>query len=208
MVERLRSKLANNVGLGWHELLGKSLRFAGSTVTTRWHLRDVTEVGVGVRVEGVAPVIDNRGGRIFLGDDVIFAAPRTPIHLALRPNALLSIGASTWMNDGVWFGCTERITVGARVLIGPGVRLFDNDYHELYQRWRTPASRPVTIGDDVWIASDAIILPGVAVGRGAVIGARTVVRHDVEPFSVVAGSPARVVRTLDPQRFEPAYAAR
>lgn len=201
-VEKLRSKLANNLDLGLPGLLAKSFRFVGSTVMTRWLLRDVEEIGVGVRVSGVAPVIDNRGGTIVLGSDVTFAAPRTPIHIAMKPNSLLSIGDGTWMNDGVWFGCTERMTIGERVLIGPGVRLLDNDYHDLHQRWRTPASQPVTVGDDVWLASDAIVLPGVTIGRGAVIGAMTVVCHDVEPFSVVAGNPARVVKTLDPSLFE------
>jgi acetyltransferase-like isoleucine patch superfamily enzyme len=195
--------LANNLALGWPELLSKSFRFAKSTVTTRCLLHDVERVGVGVRVEGVAPVIDNRGGIIVLGDDVVLSSPRTPIHMALRLNAVLRIGERTWVNDGVWFGCTQRITIGERVLIGPGVRIFDNDYHDFYQRWRAPAARPVTIGDDVWIASDAIVLRGVEIGRGAVVGAASVVLEDVEPFTVVVGNPARVVKRLDPQLFEP-----
>ncbi|WP_269843622.1 CatB-related O-acetyltransferase [Actibacterium pelagium] len=53
------------------------------------------------------------------------------------------------------------------------------------------------IGHDVWIGHEAVVLPGVTVGNGAIIGARSVVSRDVPPFSVVAGNPARVVR----QRF-------
>ena len=60
------------------------------------------------------------------------------------------------------------------------------------------APRPVTIEDNVWIGFGAVILPGVTIGRGAVVAARCVVDVDVPPYALVAGSPARVVRTLDP----------
>lgn len=64
------------------------------------------------------------------------------------------------------------------------------------KRWPAPdiSRGDVTIGHDVWIGSDALILSGVTVGHGAVIGARTVVVHDVPPYAVVAGNPAKVVR--------------
>ena len=57
---------------------------------------------------------------------------------------------------------------------------------------------PVVIEDDVWLGTNAVILPGVRVGRGSIVGAGAVVVRDVPPFSVVAGVPARVVRMLDP----------
>lgn len=58
----------------------------------------------------------------------------------------------------------------------------------------------VTIGNDVWIATGALILSGVTIGDGAVIGARTVVTRDVPPYTIVAGNPAKPIRT----RFDPA----
>ena len=56
--------------------------------------------------------------------------------------------------------------------------------------------RPVRIGRAAWIGFDSCVLPGVTVGEGAIVGARSVVAADVEPFTIVAGNPARVVRRL------------
>lgn len=56
------------------------------------------------------------------------------------------------------------------------------------------APRPVEIGNDVWIGVRVIILPGVHVGDGAIIGAGSVVTRDVEPYSIVGGNPAKLIR--------------
>ena len=70
-------------------------------------------------------------------------------------------------------------------------------------RERRRAKR-VTIGHDVWIGHGGVVMPGVSIGNGAVVGANAVVTRDVEPYWIVAGSPARVLRS----RFEPAIAER
>jgi acetyltransferase-like isoleucine patch superfamily enzyme len=57
-------------------------------------------------------------------------------------------------------------------------------------------AKPIWIQDNVWIGFDACILPGVTIGEGAIVGARSVVTQDVPPYTVVAGNPARVVRQL------------
>lgn len=58
-------------------------------------------------------------------------------------------------------------------------------------------ARPVRIGNNVWIGFDSCVLPGVTIGEGSIVGARSVVFDDVPPFTVVAGNPARVVRGLE-----------
>jgi acetyltransferase-like isoleucine patch superfamily enzyme len=199
--EKLKQKLARNLDLGWPELLEKGVRFLHSTALTRFHLRHLGAVGVGVRVTGLAPVVERPSGSIRLGDDVVLFAPTTPIYFGVQPGAVLSLGDECFVNNGVWFGCTERISVGKGVLIGPGVRILDNDFHGALDRRRQPPARPVTIEDDVWVASGATILAGVTVGRGAIIGADALVRRDVAPFTLVAGNPARFIRTVDSTRF-------
>ncbi len=202
-VEKLRGKIARNLDLGWKVFLWKGLRFAGMTLVSHYRLRDVTRLGVGVRIEGRAPRIDNPGGTIVLGHDVVFSSPTTPTYIAMYPNAFLSIGDESFINDGVWFGCTERIIVGARALIGPGVRIYDNNYHDACDRRRVPPAKPVTIAEDVRIASDSTVLPGVTIGRGGIVAASSLVRDDVAPFTVVAGNPARKVDVVDPVNFGP-----
>ena len=59
-------------------------------------------------------------------------------------------------------------------------------------------ARPVRIGRNVWIGFGACVLPGVVVGEGSVVGARSVVIEEVPPYTVVAGNPARPVRRLEP----------
>ena len=61
----------------------------------------------------------------------------------------------------------------------------------------TPA-RPIVIGKNVWIGFDACVLPGVTIGDGAVVGAKSVVKESVPPFAVAAGNPAQIIRQLDP----------
>jgi acetyltransferase-like isoleucine patch superfamily enzyme len=201
-LEKLRAKISHNLHLGLVAFAKKSVNFVTASARSRYLLREVNHLGVGVRVIGLPPKISNRGGQVLIGDDVIFDAKLTPIYLELIRDAVLTIGNSTYINDGVWFGCTGRITIGARVLIGPGVRIFDNSYHGIYQRRVMPAPRPVTIEDDVWIATNSIILAGVTIGRGAIVGANSVVSKDVPAYSIVAGNPARQINVLDPAIFE------
>ena len=57
--------------------------------------------------------------------------------------------------------------------------------------------RPIVIEDDVWIGAGVVVLPGRRIGRGSIVGAGSVVAHDVPPFAVVAGNPAQVVKYRD-----------
>jgi serine acetyltransferase len=95
--------------------------------------------------------------------------------------------------------------IGARVSIATNVTLVvDSNPNnsqlgaEPYVKEHLIKTAPVIIEDDVWLGTNAVVLPGVRVGRGAVVGAGAVVTRDVPPFTVVAGAPARPIRTLAP----------
>ncbi|MDX6503437.1 MAG: maltose O-acetyltransferase [Gaiellaceae bacterium] len=109
-----------------------------------------------------------------------------------------SIGRGTFVNSGATFLDTAPITIGERVLVGPGTQLLTS-YHPLDvegRRKQLTRARPITIGDDAWIGAGSIILAGVTIGAGAVVGAGSVVTKDVPAFTLVVGNPARVVREL------------
>ncbi|KAK6460441.1 trimeric LpxA-like protein [Scheffersomyces coipomensis] len=92
------------------------------------------------------------------------------------------------------------ITIGDNVMVAPNVTL-TTATHPTDPQLRLQGveySQPITIGNNVWIGSDAVILPGVVVGDGAVIAAGAVVTKSVEAYTVVAGVPAKVINRLKP----------
>lgn len=91
-----------------------------------------------------------------------------------------------------------NLTIGNRVSIAPRVTLVTSS-HPNSSRIRpfAPVSQgPIVIEDDAWLGAGCVILPGVRIGRGAVVGANSVVAQDVLPLHVVAGQPAKTVREL------------
>jgi acetyltransferase-like isoleucine patch superfamily enzyme len=101
----------------------------------------------------------------------------------------------------------NAVQIGCHCLIAGGVRISDFDGHSIdagERRNGLPAPiesvKQVTVGNDVWIGHGAIILKGVTIGDRAIIGARAVVTKDVQADTVVAGNPARVVKSLSISR--------
>lgn len=91
-----------------------------------------------------------------------------------------------------------EVRFGNHVFIGPNVSIY-TACHPLEQEERDKGvewAEPVTIGDSVWIGGNAVILPGVTIGSNVVIGAGSVVTHDVPDNVVVAGNPAKIIKTL------------
>jgi acetyltransferase-like isoleucine patch superfamily enzyme len=93
-----------------------------------------------------------------------------------------------------------NVTIGNRVSIAPRVTLVTSSHpnHSLIRGFAPVSQGPIVIEDDAWLGAGCIILPGVRVGRGAVVGASSVVVEDVPSLHVVAGQPARTVRQLTP----------
>jgi maltose O-acetyltransferase len=130
------------------------------------------------------------------------------------PTGKISIGPHSFIGSDSKIWCHQKISIGAHVLIAHRVEIHDSNYHsldlgvrrtEIHQRFdeqqKMPETharcQPVVICDDVWIGFGSSLFKGVTVGQGAVVAACSVVTKDVQPFTLVAGNPARKVRELE-----------
>jgi maltose O-acetyltransferase len=123
----------------------------------------------------------------------------------IEPPFYCAYGRNIYLGDHVYLGvlCTildcNEVRIGHHVMIGPAVQIYTPGHllqaQARNQGWEV--AKPVVIEDNVWIGGGAILLPGVTVGRNAVVGAGAVVSRDVPPNTVVAGNPARVIREIE-----------
>jgi acetyltransferase-like isoleucine patch superfamily enzyme len=90
------------------------------------------------------------------------------------------------------------VHIGARTLISTGCSIASITHSEQIATRRIGIEAPVTIEEDCWLGTGAIVLPGVRIGKGSIIGAGAVVTKDIPPFSMAIGVPARVVRQITP----------
>lgn len=154
------------------------------------------------RSRAPAAVHIGRGSSVYLG-----------VMFDLGPNGRVKLGDYVLMN-GARIICDSEITIGDHSLISWNVVLMDNYRLPLNSEKRRAALEqvpqisprraavegaafPIRIGANVWIGFDCCVLPGVSIGEGAIVGARSVVTQDVPAYTIVAGNPARVVREID-----------
>jgi len=147
-----------------------------------------------------------REGRLEIGE-----------HALLEPNVWLTapapgrirIGAGTFLNLNVMVAAVELVEIGAHCMFANGCfvtdgnhRFDDPDKPVTWQGFTTKG--PTRVGDNVWCGANVVITSGVTVGERCVIGANSVVTTDLPPFSIAAGAPARVLRTIDYGATSPA----
>ena len=108
--------------------------------------------------------------------------------------AKLIIGKNCSIGDRTEIHCTKHIEIGDNVLISWDCNILDRDYHSVNGEEERFA--PVVIGNNVWIGCRVIILRGVKIGDGVVIAAGSVVTKDIPPYTLVAGNPAVVKKTV------------
>ena len=161
---------------------------------------------------GFAPFRSQRTPGLVLGDA---SGAYDRATFVVGPRGTVSVGEYTVLN-GTYIVANERVTIGSHCLLAWGSVLTDTwigvtaspearrvllravagDPGRHLGAVETP--RPVTLEDNVWIGFDSVVLPGVTIGRGAIVGCKTLVTADVAPYEVVVGDPMRVVRRLDP----------
>lgn len=119
---------------------------------------------------------------------------------ARSPNSEIVIGQRNRFNNNVSIIANERISLGDDCLIGDAVAIMDCDFHEINPAMRTKGcgpTKPVAIGNNVWVGSRAMILKGVTIGDNAIIAAMSVVTRSIPPNSIAAGIPAKVVQAIE-----------
>lgn len=112
------------------------------------------------------------------------------LNIEIGPRALINF-------DAIMFD-SAPITIGADALFGPRCQLYtaDHPFDPAARRGMWEIARPITIGDSVWFGGGVVVLPGVTIGDRAIVAAASVVTRDVPPDTLVAGSPARALRSV------------
>lgn len=164
-------------------------------------------VGVAPRVIGTAFI--STGTRCSVGRFAwieVFA-------ISGRPTPSLELGARFSASERLHIACSNRVVFGVDCLLGSGVHVTDHN-HGSYKGTaqshpdEPPIKRsivsggPVVIGDRVWIGDNCVIIGPVQIGEGAVVAANSVVTANVPPRTIVAGSPARVIKRFNPIEAE------
>lgn len=162
--------------------------------------------GRGWKIFGRPIVQRHRGSDIRLGDGLYLRswpksnplAPNHPVVLATRSASAAIVVGDDCGFTGTTLVAEAGIEIGDRVQVGGNASIVDTDFHPLEPGARAEdlnagEATPITIGDDVFVGMEALVLKGVTIGDGAVIGAGSVVSRDVPPRRVVAGNPATVV---------------
>lgn len=138
--------------------------------------------------------------------------------LVVTGGGRIEVGNYTTIQHYTYLRCVNHITIGSFCGIASNALIIDNNTHRtdieswiehrirmapdgqgypgLGYGWELAESAPVVIGDGVWIGGNSTVLKGVTIGDGAIVARGAIVTKDVEPFTLVAGNPARVVKQL------------
>lgn len=164
--------------------------------------RRYIQVGRNFNVDDFAEINGLSKGGLKFGDNVTIGK-----FALIRPSNQYggNIGEGLYMGDNSnlgpygYIGCSGAVKIGNNVMISPRVSLYAENHN--FSDVKTPMKEQgvsksfVIIEDDCWIASNSIILAGVTVGKGSVVAAGSVVTKDVAPYSIVAGNPAKVIKS-------------
>ena len=116
----------------------------------------------------------------------------------VRPQSV-KIGKNVKVMNGVLMMSAGGITIEDNVIISPNVQLISNN-HDPYDRY-VITCKPILIKEGAWIGAGATILPGVTIGKYAIIGANSLVSKDIPDYGVAVGSPAKVIKYLEKEKF-------
>ena len=172
--------------------------------------RNIDIMGV-PKVKAWPSICVRNGGHIKIGKNVTINSSNYLYHAGMYSivklfvdvrGAIIDIGDNTRMH-GCCIHAKESVTIGRNCLIAANCQIIDSNGHdveiddELDGRLHTSGiKKRIEIGDNVWIGLNSIILPGVKIGKGSIIGAGSVVTSDIPDYTVAAGNPAKIIKTI------------
>jgi acetyltransferase-like isoleucine patch superfamily enzyme len=138
-------------------------------------------------------------GRLEIGPHAVL---EPDVWLTAPGAARIRIGGGSFLNIGVMVAALDLVEIGEHCMFANGCFVSDgshrfDDPHKPVPWQGFTTKGPTRIGDNVWCGAHAVITSGVTVGERSVIGANSVVTTDIPPFSIAAGAPARVLRTIE-----------
>lgn len=190
-------------------MLRRGSSFASSTLRVRKFLLVesfcLRKIAIGGSTRFAVPVRSRGKGTLLIGERNVFGygpAPRLGSgEILLQPRleeSQLRIGKNNAFSNNISIIALLSIDIGNDCLIGNCVQIFDSDFHgiSIQDRRKQGDSKPVTIGSNVWLGANVIVLKGVTIGDNSVVGAMSLVTRDVPANCIVSGNPARIVREL------------
>lgn len=171
------------------------------------YLRSVADIDESVLITKTGKISNSRDKScIKIGNKTVLSG-----HLVtFKHGGEITIGEWCLVGEGSRVWSAKKITIGDRVLIAHNVNIHDQNSHPLdsaerhkdqmhilekgFQEDINLNEKEINIGDDVWVGYNATIMKGVTIGKGAIIGACTVITSDIPEYAVVVGNPARIIK--------------
>ncbi len=175
-------------------MLSRAMQGAARLINAKIYLRRCRKVGRFVTVRG-RPRIEGAGEFVF-GDRVKIWSHVGKTHISVGKTGALNVGSGTFINCGTVISVRYGVIIGSNCQIATHVVIMDSDFHGVADRETIEQPSPIIIEDDVWLATRAIVLKGVRIGKGAVVAAGSVVTKDVPPYTLVGGVPAKEIKKI------------
>jgi acetyltransferase-like isoleucine patch superfamily enzyme len=174
-------------------------------------INTLAKIGVNTTIEFDALIQNstNDSNRIIIGDNCLIKG----YLLVYNHGGNISIGNDCFIGPDTRIWSAKKIQIGNRVLIAHNVNIHDNNSHPLNSKERHNdyihiikkglqneidlKEKEIIIEDDAWIGFNCTIFKGVKIGKGAIIGACTVVKEDIPPYAVYVGSPGKIIKYVD-----------
>jgi acetyltransferase-like isoleucine patch superfamily enzyme len=167
---------------------------SANLVTARFNMAPGARLRIGPRVtterkRGGVNFLLEEGAEIEIEEGTWLRTELGPVTLVAFTGARMRIGPDGLLN-GCHLSAKSEVSLGRRVWVGPGTRVFDSDQHDL-DADHPEVFEPVRIEDHAWIASDVTVLRGVRIGAHSVVGARSLVTREIPEHTLAYGIPAR-----------------